>query len=383
MKVSVQARGAVRSVLAGAVLVVVAAAPLLAQRPFARPRLAASADTNSWEAYFDHGVEVLRRRADEAEASFYWASRLDPTRAEPLFARWVAFHLLDQKRWTDYLDGDEKVLAKPEVVAHDSLRLAAMARNPFVHRGLEIILYDELPGYWRRDDLTQGWIAYARPDYPAALRHFDRAVRRDPRRYAWLRALRAQVFVAQRQYDSAQAEMSTLRAELARRDAQRTIVAYESKELLDYAIGLLYAIQGQPERAQEALQSALVENLAFHPAQLTLGDMALNSRDAAAAAKQYEDGLVAGSQDAVLQYHYGLALATLGRDADAVAALRRAVALEAWYPAPWLGLGRVLERTGDTAGARAAYETFVARAPRSAAQELGFARGRLAAMPAH
>jgi len=359
---------------------VAGAAPALgAQHPFARPRLAAAADTNSWEAYFDLGVALLRRRPDEAEAAFYWASRLNPERAEPLFGRWVAFHLLDQKRWTDYLDEREKVRSAPDVLAHDSLRLAAMARNPFVHRGLEIILYDELPGRWRQDDLSLGWIAYAKPDFPDALRHFARAVRHDPRRYARVRALRAQAFVAQRQFDSAQAEMLALAAELERRDAERTVAAYESKEFLHYASGLLYAIRGQPEQAREALRSAVVENLAFYPAQLWLGDLALNGGDPAAAAHDYEEALVVGSKDAVLQYHYGLALAGLGRHQEAAAALRRAVELEAWYAAPWLELGRALERTGDAGAARGAYETYVGRAPR-AAQGVDVARSRLATL---
>lgn len=44
-----------------------------------RPPLPASADTNSWEAYYDRGVEELKlHRPVSAELSFYWA----PLRAE-------------------------------------------------------------------------------------------------------------------------------------------------------------------------------------------------------------------------------------------------------------------------------------------------------------
>src|SRR5574341_2008913 len=88
-----------------------AAPPGDAQETFPRPRLRSGADTNDWEVYFDRGVEGLRgRSARHAEPALYWASRLDPTRAEPLFARWVAFWLRDPGRYLRYLQDDPEVL---------------------------------------------------------------------------------------------------------------------------------------------------------------------------------------------------------------------------------------------------------------------------------
>ncbi|HEX6058143.1 MAG TPA: tetratricopeptide repeat protein [Gemmatimonadaceae bacterium] len=361
---------------------------LLAQRldardVFPRPELARDADPNDWGAYYDLGVEQLRkRRPERAEPAFYWASRLNPERAEPYFARWVAFHLRDQKRWMGYLDGREKELSKPEVIAMDSVRLRAMIRNPFVYRGLELILWDEMPGRFGRDTYTRGWLAYSVPDFPAAARLFGSAIDVDPEGRAWARMLRAQVFVSLQQYDSALAELETLRAVLEARDAARLVLAYESREYLHYAIGILEAVQRRPDRAREAMARALTDNLGFFPAHQFLGDLALAANDGAEALREYEAALAIGADDPLLRYRQGLALVRLGRRGEGAEAFRAAIAQEPNWAAPWLELGRVLERTGDEAGARAAYRGFVARAPAADARGVTFARGRLAALEA-
>lgn len=90
-----------------------------------RPKLAAAADTNDWGQYFDLGVEMINRRNGDFAAAFYWAARLNPERAEPQFARWVAFHRSDYHRWTRYLERDPRVLRDPAVLSADSLRLRA------------------------------------------------------------------------------------------------------------------------------------------------------------------------------------------------------------------------------------------------------------------
>src|SRR4051812_1229809 len=50
-----------------------------------RPRLPAGSDTNSAAAYYKWGTRIAVP-TDTAEMALYWASRLDPEWAEPLFA---------------------------------------------------------------------------------------------------------------------------------------------------------------------------------------------------------------------------------------------------------------------------------------------------------
>lgn len=62
-----------------------------AQQP-PRPSVSRGADPTDWEAYFEIGDRDFKRSPQQAQAAFYWASRLDPTRAEPLFARWASYY---------------------------------------------------------------------------------------------------------------------------------------------------------------------------------------------------------------------------------------------------------------------------------------------------
>jgi tetratricopeptide (TPR) repeat protein len=355
---------------------------LQAQSPPDRPGLQKNADPNDWAAYFDKGVEVFRSKPEVAEAAFYWASRINPERAEALFARWVAFHNRDQRRFMAYLDGKPKIMADSAVLAADSLRLLAMVRNPFVHRGLEVALYDQFPGKWRYDEYSRGLLAYAQGDFPKAVAYLGHAIAKNPDDYLWSRTTLAQAFVAMGRYDSALTEMQALRAALDQRDAKKLVAVYESRELLDYAIALLESAMGRPAPARESLGRALVENPGFYGAHLLLGDDAYAARNDSAAIREYEAALVVQPGDAVLELHYGRSLARSGRLPDAVSALTKAVELEPYYAAPWLELARTLERTHDRPGARAAYTTFIERSPRNDELNLRAARAALASLTA-
>ena len=54
-----------------------------------RPRLPRGADTNAAAAYYRWGEPLVRfgLKLDSAEMALYWASRLDPTLPDPLYAR--------------------------------------------------------------------------------------------------------------------------------------------------------------------------------------------------------------------------------------------------------------------------------------------------------
>jgi tetratricopeptide (TPR) repeat protein len=366
-----------RTFLAVSLVTLLFAGSAAAQSVPARPELPSDLDPNHWGSYYDHGVSILRARPRTAEAAFYWASRLNPERAEPLMARWVAFHLQDAGRWSDYLRGSERVLRKKEVIAADSLAWRAMVRNPLVPRTLEILLFDQLPGRWGQDDLTRGWIFYAARNLPRAVELLGRGIARDPSKYAYFRHMRAEAFVGLMQLDSALAEMRALRAELDRADAKTLVVTYESKAMIEYAMGFLLAARRDPAAAREAMGRSLLEDLAFYPAHLFLGDRALEAGDATMALQEYDAALLADSSDALVYYHRGQALARLNRVAEATEALRQTVAREPFYAAPWFDFGSILRARGDAQGARAAYTRFIALAPRSEARQLRIARATL------
>jgi len=358
------------------------ASALYAQEP-GRPNLDRSADRNDWTAYFDFGAAAIRARPYRADSAFYWASRLDPSRAEPLFGRWVAFWLQDIGRFEAYLQERPKTLALPAVVRAESLYRRSLERNPFVPQHLRVLPYAALPGEWSTDVITQGWLAYAKEDYRYAVERFGRILARNPDRYVGVRYYRALAFVPMQHYDSASAEMRALIATLRQRDTAGTISrVYESKELVEYGIGLLAGAQGDGAGARAAFERSLQENLGFAPAHAELGDLAFERRDWNAAATEYGLAVQLAPNDGWMHYRYGSLLANIGRPADAVPELQRAIALEPYFADSYLALGVALEATGEFPGAIRSLEDFLARAPRRATEQIDRAQRRLTALRA-
>jgi tetratricopeptide (TPR) repeat protein len=367
------------TVTAGAALLGVCA--LCGQTSPGRPILERSADPNDWIAYFDYGVAAIRLRPHRADSAFYWASRLDPSRAEPLLGRWVAFWLQDIGRFEAYLQERPKTLESPAVVRADSLYRRSLERNPFVPQNLRILPYAALPGYWLTDVGTQGWLAYARGDYQQALERFGRLIARNPEKYVGVHYYRALAFMPMGRFDSAGAEMQAMITTLRRRDATGTTSqVYESKELVEYGVGLLALVRGDDAGARAAFERALQENLGFAPAHGELGDLALARRAWAAAAAEYAQAVELAPADGWIRSRYGAVLANIGKPAEAVTQLREAIELEPYFADSYLTLAGALEATGDKVGAMAALEGFLARAPRRATAQIEAAQRRLAAL---
>ncbi|HEU4563139.1 MAG TPA: tetratricopeptide repeat protein [Gemmatimonadaceae bacterium] len=367
-----------------AVIAVAGASGAAAQppgEPPARPRLRAQADLNDWEAYYDYGASMLAvRNFGAARAGFYWAARLDPMRADPLYGWWVTNWLRDTRKWERYLRDDERVVSDPEVRRADSVRMRALVRNPFVHQGIIMVLFEALPGRWGNDLATQAWIAYARPDFQKAAQLFGAAVARDPRRYGYMRQMRAASFVALQRYDSALAELTTLRSELEQREREHLVSPLESREMLEYAIARLHFARGDVAAARSALETAIVENVGFPPAHELLGEIALAQRDTATAVRELGTAVELDPGDAMFRVRYAIALRAARRPAEAVEQLRHAARAEPFYADIQFHLGASLEAAGDRAAAARAYEEYIARAPARDAADIARARQRLAAL---
>ena len=196
-----------------------------------------------------------------------------------------------------------------------------------------------------------------------------------------MRYWHALCFVAAQRYDSAAAEMAALVEELRQRDEKKLAHWYESKELLDYGLGLLHLALGNRAAARVVLQQALVENLAFYPAHAALADVALNEGDQAAALREYAQAVELGGDDAGVRHRYAQALADAGRPGEAELQVRQVIELEPLFAAPYFTLGKVLEARGLGQQALAAYRDYVQRAP-SLAPLIPQARARIAELSA-
>ncbi|HEU5185933.1 MAG TPA: hypothetical protein VFU01_15280 [Gemmatimonadaceae bacterium] len=353
--------------LALALLLLALTIPADAQTP-PRPKLDSKADTNDWEAYYSYGVDRLRKEPRRAYDAFYWASRLAPWSGDPLYARWIAFHMEQPSRFELYLRDDKKVLEDSLVQRADSIRGLAFIRNPFVHRTLEIALYDELPGRWSSDPVTRAWLAYARQNFAAANKLFGEVIRDDPVRYRRLRHLRATLFVAARQYDSARAEMTALVNALREVDERQLVRTYQSKAFYDYAIGRIEAVRWNRTAAREAFERALTEDLAYAAAHVGIATLA---RTPEGAAESYAQAVELWPLDGVFRHLYAVALLKARRAREGLEQINQALALEPHHAESYVIKGGAHEMLGQADSARVAYRTYLDRAARNAESRLG------------
>ena len=135
--------GLARSVALAVGLALAAALTLDAQdaktREPKRPKLDAGRDTNSAGAYHQYGMLNLSKRPRSAADAFYWATRLDPSLAEPWYGRWCALLLEMQRRDMFALVNDEPRYSK-EVAKIDSLRYQALLREPLLYTKLDAVI---------------------------------------------------------------------------------------------------------------------------------------------------------------------------------------------------------------------------------------------------
>jgi tetratricopeptide (TPR) repeat protein len=368
-----------KSGLLCALLLAFSANPVGAQDIPRRPKLDANADTNDWESYYEYGVRHLQRFPRRSFDAFYWASRLAPWSADPLYAQWVAFHLRDIGRFERYLDDDKKVLTAPDVQRSDSLLRLAVLRNPFVHRAIEMALYDALPGIWRGDVVTRAWLAYANQKFDRATELFGRAISDKPDKLYRLRQIRAVLFVAGRQYDSALVEMTTLLSKAREVDEKELVRVYESKAFYEYAIGCLELVRGNRKAAREAFERALIEDLAYGPAHVWLAALSEAKGDTASALASYVQAVDLAPSDAIYRYQYAVALMKANRVQEGLDQINQAIALEPFYADSYVFKASAHEQLGQLDSARVAYRTYLDRAARNA-QNRDRASRRLAAL---
>ena len=329
-----------------------------------RPKLAAQADTNDWEAYFDYAVSQLHRERELADAAMYWSSRIDPSRAEPLFGRWVSFWLRDIPRFTRVLTGEEGNPNAADILHVDSLRIAALSRNPFVHQGLRAEVYDELPGSFRGDIVTSAWLAYSRAEFPLAIEYANRAIKANPQKNLYLRYMLAGAYVGTEKYDDAILQLNTLIAELRKGDAKQ-VGFYEAKDLLEYAVGRLLGQKNDVAGATAAFQRSIAENIAFAPAHAALGLIALSKRDLPTATTELGLAVELSPDDALYHMQFGDLHMKARRYEDAMRQYSEAISDEPYYADPYFRLGTAFEAAGQKTSAIQAYQGFIAHAPRA------------------
>lgn len=331
-----------------------------------RPEMEGERDTNAAAAYYYWGLGQLRRNPRSAQEAFYWASRLDPAWADPLYAQRIAYHLSDLERFWKYLTRTKYVLKAPETKRVDSLLYRAMLRDPFLFRRHDKMLIEQLIA-----EMTDGysglmggspeflaWVAYSETKFPQAVELYGRAIAKKPKDYD-LHAERARAFFHMGRFDSTVAEMNKALEGYRKEDDKDLVVLYESKAMYEYSIANAYLRAGKLPEAREALGRALVEDLSFYVAHQRMAALSLAAGDTATALSEYELAVQLNNDDAPLRAEYGAVLIALGKHAAAEPHLQRAIELEPWYARPYALLASAYEGLGKASDAVTQYNRFM------------------------
>jgi tetratricopeptide (TPR) repeat protein len=359
-----------------------------------RPRLRDVTDTNDAHAYYNFGLEKFERDPQTAAAAFYWAARINPGWAEPLYARRAALLMKDKRMMARVMEGDRGTLESPEVRRLDSLQFRALMLAPFLYRRFDRPMFmayirdwvthqsriggGEEPNSAEMDFYIQAYLtkagpasraraAYANGDFRNALEHYARAL--DAAKVkAYLRFERARIFGMRSESDSAIAELNLALEELRTQDQKDLIVFYDSKALAEYSIGVLREGAGSADSAREAYGRALQEDLSYYPAHMRLGLLALGKHDTTTAVSELALAAQLAPDEPHIRYVNGYVLAAARRYPESVTELRKAAELEPMYALPYLRLGQVYEILEKGPESLAAYQAFLAHARRNDTQ---------------
>jgi tetratricopeptide (TPR) repeat protein len=365
-------------------LAVVPATVAFAQKIPKRPKLAASADTNDARAYMDYGFKTFDDDPEAAASAFYWAARIDPDNAEAYYARRAALVVDDTRLLATYVDGSthEKETLK-SYRALDSLQLRATLLNPFLYRRLEARIFKEyirginnmsaadaqlnyaINTYLQKSDAsTRAWVAYSDGNFDDALQQYATAMKGD-KAPAATHLERARIFGMRAQTDSAIAEFKSALDELRKKDAKSLVFVYNSKASIEHSIGMLLESHDRPAEAREAYGRALQEDVAFYPAHLRLGMLALGAKDTTTAVSELDLAVQIAGDEPYVRYVAGYTLAALGHRPEALAQINKAIEIDPFYALPYITAADLLEKNGEHAAAKATYQVYLKRAAKA------------------
>ena len=142
--------------------------------PLPRPTLPPPGDTNDARAYYERAVPLIQAgfNLDTADMALYWAARLDPDWANPLYAR--AMVILRALRADllfalfRYRSTLRLSLTPRQAQVVDSLVRLAWAHNPLLFTDVDLFVMPLSPPGATPDPGLEGWRAYKLGDFPRA-----------------------------------------------------------------------------------------------------------------------------------------------------------------------------------------------------------------------
>jgi tetratricopeptide (TPR) repeat protein len=409
-----------------------------------RPALSAQADTNDANTYYIWAIGTLASDPAAAADALYWATRIDPTRADAFDLRWAALHVSDSRRYARYLKEDPKTLRSPEVLRIDSLRFRALSLNPLLDErpvanvlyrfpaqgaatmppstvrmpnhgdpkgamGASVVQPDPIIAVANAQDRAtspassagfaappqgaapgaipaggdprqRAWRAYGLSEYPAALVLLDTVLRASTHQ-AIVHAERGRIFYQSGNADSTIAAFSQAAAQWRPESTDYSTVVYDSKALYEFSLGIMYERVRRSDSARAAYGRAIEADPSYAPAFVRLSELDLAQGDTAKALGELDLAAQAQPRNGALAFLYASVLVKAGHDPEAIEQLRKAVVFEPYYAAPRMLIATVFDAAGMNRQAVQWYSEFLRVASRHD-PESAHARDRIAALTA-
>ena len=416
-------KSGVSRLFAAALLVALAATSVRAQHADsaaipARPKLDPGADTNSAQANYTYGMKRIDDDPQESVRAFYWASRIDPTSGDAMYALWTATLVaMSDPQLASYLGHGRRPHEKRtgEQLELDSLIYRAYVVNPFLFSSLDRALMKrtieaeigtlnpkmkpELKAQVVAREVhaaaAQPSIAYSQGRFQEALDSYafelyasklfgEPPAKKKPnakeKQYAEmvkvglafehvdLHAKRARIFFQLHELDSATTEMTAAISILQAQDSGSFQPIYLSKAIFDESLGIIYEHDRRLDLAREAYGRALQEDLSFYAAHNRLAGLELEQGDTTNALTDIDLAVQLAPRDPALRYRFAEVLESARRDAEAGQQLIKAIALDPYYGSPHLMLAMMSDVENYTDDAIAEYKAYVALAARSEPQ---------------
>ncbi len=368
-----------------------------------RPKLAADADTNDAAAYYTFATRNLEEKPAQSAAGFYWAARLDPSSADALDGRRAALIMRKYALYKLYMDGGKRARASKELRSIDSLQMRALRLDPLYYRKNDrTLLWTYLRKELMRDYpqastgevdmaireyLTSGsaymraWLAYSEGRMEEAIREYESSMKK-VKHPGYIRLDLARAMATAGRYPAAIKEFGIAIDEISKmeEDKDEDVIFYNSKAMAEHSRAIIYWQLRQPDSAKAVLGRAITEDLSYYAAHVELGKLALAERDTATALSELALAAELAADEPIVHYLQGSTMLAAGQHAEAVAPLKKALELEPFHAASHFTLAQALDRSGDAAGARASYTTYLSLAPLRDQERRTVAKERLAAL---
>jgi len=379
-----------------------------------RPKLDSGADSNSAQTNYAYGMKRIDDDPEESVRAFYWASRIDPTSGDAMYALWTAkLDAMSDSQLASYLGHGRAHEKRTEMQLElDSLIYRAYVVNPFLFSSLDRALMKRTieaeigtlnpkmkPALKARVVAQRVHAAAAQPSIAYSQGRFQEALdsyafelyasklfgeppaKKKPsakdKQYAEmvkvglafervdLHAKRARIFFQLHELDSASSEMTAAISILQAQDSGSFQPIYLSKAIFDEYLGIIYEHDKRLDLAREAYARALQEDLSFYAAHNRLAGLELEQGDTANALTNMDLAVQLEPRDPALRYRYAEVLLNARHDAEASQQLRKAIELDPYYGSPHLLLATMGDFENYTADAIAEYQQYIALAARS------------------